>query len=134
MRVSGKDARSGKPPTPAQRIVSGEALERLAAPAETGCSPSLVIAEYPSARSYHPREGEVVVDEAAELTSDTRNAAPRAGGYMSREPSPLPFSSTMASGRSALVTMMQPADLRQLNHPAEFGSLRRPGFRCIAQQ
>jgi len=46
----------------------------------------------------------------------------------------LPFSSTTASGRGALVSMMQPADLRQLNHPAEFGPVRRPGFRRIAHQ
>ncbi len=30
--------------------------------------------------------------------------------------------------------MMQTADLRQFNYPAEFGSLRRPGFRRIARQ
>jgi len=30
--------------------------------------------------------------------------------------------------------MMQPADLRQFNYPAEFGSVRQPGFRRVASQ
>jgi len=87
-----------------------------------------------SARLQHSRGGEVVADEVAELTSCTRSPAPQACEYTSRGPSPLPFSSTTASCRGALVSMMQPADLRQFNDPAEFGSVRQPGFRRVTHQ
>ncbi len=52
----------------------------------------------------------------------------------SREPSPPLFSSTTALCRGALISMMQPADLGKLDHPAEFGSVRQPGFRRVTHQ
>ena len=87
----------------------------------------------PSARSQHRRGGNAVDDAVAELTSCTKSGT---SGMRAHEqgPPPLPSSCTTGSCRGALVSMMQPADLRQFNHPAEFGFLRQPGFWRIARQ
>jgi len=63
----------------------------------------------------------------------SQSGAPHMGVREQKGRSP-PFASITASRGSTLVAMVQPADLGQLYHPAQFRPLRRPWFWCIARQ
>jgi len=87
------------------------------------------------ARSGGLQWGDVDDDEVAQSESRallavgcSAHASSRANG---RSP---PFASITALRGSVLVAMVQPADLGQLYHPAQFRPLRRPWFWCIARQ
>ncbi len=93
-----------------------------------------MVAEY-GVRAAH-RSGGEVVDELAELTPALAVAL-QACDHPSRGCLLLPLSycaTESSRGALALVSMMQPADLGQFDHPAEFGPLHQPGFRRIALQ
>ena len=58
--------------------------------------------------------------------------AVRVRGRASGRPAPLQRDTSSCGG--ALVSMMQPANLRQLDDPAQLGTLHPPGLRRVAHQ